>query len=244
MAYLVRGAMQGLGSRPLRRVAPAPRPRMHGLGAVASRATWKRSAAILPPVTSVSAAGSATASPWTQSNWQGSTTGQGRRRNRQAGQQGQQGQGANWWQQQNTNTSGQPSTIQSYDPAGNPIYSVPPPGQSIVGYDQYGTPLYATSASAAQQNSALEIVGYDDNGNPIYATAATSYPGSGISTATAAPTAGSPTAAAPAATDTSGYQAILDWLGESTLISGFPNFGIVVVVGLGAIWLMNRGGRR
>ena len=57
--------------------------------------------------------------------------------------------------------------------------------------------------------------------------------------------AGGSSAAVPAAADTTassdGYQSILDWLSEQTLISGMPNWVIAGGGVLAGIWLMNRG---
>jgi hypothetical protein len=36
-------------------------------------------------------------------------------------------------------------------------------------------------------------------------------------------------------------QSLLDWLSQSTLISGVPNWGVAAVGGLAALWIMNRG---
>ncbi len=81
---------------------------------------------------------------------------------------------------------GPPSTIQNYDKAGNPIYSVPPPGQAITGYDQYGTPLYGAPPAGltvtGMQNGVpvygsqslspygAVVSSYDQYGTPIYST--------------------------------------------------------------------------
>ncbi len=87
-----------------------------------------------------------------------------------------------------------------------------------------------TGLTAAQQNAALAA--------------------SQTSTAAqqAALTAGGAGAAVPASTDGStpaapvgDTQSLLDWLSQSTLISGFPNWGVAAVGGFGALWLMNRG---
>lgn len=42
----------------------------------------------------------------------------------------------------------------------------------------------------------------------------------------------------------SGYQSVLDWLSQQTLISGIPNWGIVAAAGAAVLLLKNRGGRR
>lgn len=155
---------------------------------------------------------------------------------------------------------GPPSTILKYDASGNPVYSVPPPGQVVTGYDAQGTPIYGNnsataqvvtgydasgnpiySSSAAAQAAGLQITGYDAQGNPIYS----SNPSTSTSalTSSGTPSTATAPAAAPAADDTSGYQSILDWLSESTLISGFPNWGIVAAAGLAVVWMQNRRGR-
>ena len=157
-AFAQRPPMQGLGR--LRR------PRR--MGALNPISNWQRRG-LLPSIPSVvpiisTLAPTTTTSPTrTTTPWQ--------RRQWTQGQQAQQTQqGASWWQrlqQKNAvNTSGQPDAVQSYDAAGNPVYSVPPPGQSIIGYDNYGNPLYATGAAAAAAGGT--IIGYDANGNPIY----------------------------------------------------------------------------
>jgi hypothetical protein len=162
--------------------------------------------------------------------------------------------------QTNVNTTGAPSTIESWDQYGNPVYSVPPPGVAITGRDAAGNPLYGASSGSQPaglvQTSAITgvdaagtplysspppgqvVVGTDNYGNPIYSGSAAS------ATALQAATAAGATAAAPATT-ASGYQSILDWLSEETLISGFPNWG--VVAGGGAVFLLiqaKMGGRR
>lgn len=52
-----------------------------------------------------------------------------------------------------------------------------------------------------------------------------------------------PAQAQAAPSDGGGYQSVLDWLSEQTLITGFPNWGVVAVAGFGALWIMNRGKR-
>lgn len=169
-------------------------------------------------------------------------------------------------QQNNTlvNTTGAPSTIKNYDPQGNPVYSVPPPGQQVTGYDASGNPLYGASsgsvpASSLSQTSAITgydaagtpiysstppgqtIVSYDAYGNPIYSGSAASS-----SLLTAAQAQAAAAAAAPVADSMpaeSSYQSVLDWLSEQTLISGMPNWGIVAGVGLAVVFLQSRGKR-
>lgn len=159
--------------------------------------------------------------------------------------------------QTNVNTTGAPSTILDYDQYGNPVYSVPPPGVAVTGRDAAGNPLYGTSSGSQPaglvQTSAITavdaagtplysspppgqvITGYDNYGNPIYS-------GSAASAALPAASATGATAAAPA---TSGYQSILDWLSEQTLISGFPNWGIVAAGGAAFLLIQAKvGGRR
>jgi hypothetical protein len=150
------------------------------------------------------------------------------------------GSGWNWWNQQtnsgNTNTTGVPSTILSYDAYGNPVYSVPPPGGVITGRDAAGNPLYngASSGSVPLQTStnllSNQIVGYDNYGNPIYA-------GSAAAAGLLAQQSAAAAAATPAAdaTSSSSYQSILDWFSESTLVNGLANWEIVA--GLGAVYL-------
>ena len=144
---------------------------------------------------------------------------------------------ANPVQQSAVNPPGGPaSTVQNYDPAGNPIYAVPPPGQVITGYDSYGTPLYGTAPPGgaivtydalgnpvyATPPAGTTVVGYDSLGNPIYSGAS---PGQGITPTSAAPVSVSVQAPA-AAAGSSDYQAVLDWLTQQSLISGVPNWGV------------------
>lgn len=161
----------------------------------------------------------------------------------------------------NVNTTGAPSTIKNYDAYGNPVYSVPPPGQQVTGYDAAGTPLYGASSGSVPSNllsqtSAITsydpagtpiysaappgqtIVSYDAYGNPIYSGSAAA---SSLLTSAAAAT---PAAAAAPATE-SDYQTVLDWLSEETLISGFPNWGVVAAGAAGFLLLQSKlGGRR
>jgi hypothetical protein len=138
-----------------------------------------------------------------------------------------------WWnRQQNTqglNPAGGPTSIvDSYDASGNPVYSVPPPGAVITGYDAQGNPIYnaqqsytpATQQALIAQNEAL-----------LQAAQA------------GAVSSAAPAAAAPVATDSSGYSDVLDWLSENTLISAVPNWVVAGGAGLAALWLMNRGKR-
>jgi hypothetical protein len=158
----------------------------------------------------------------------------------------------------NVNTTGAPSTIQSYDKYGNPIYTVPPPNQPVTGYDAAGNPLYAASSGsqpAGLQTSAITaydaagtpiyntpppgqtVVGVDNYGNPIYSGSAAA---SSLLTSSAA---AAPTAAVPATE--SSYQSVLDWLSESTLISGLPNWGVAAGIAAGIMLIQSRaGGRR
>jgi len=157
----------------------------------------------------------------------------------------------------NVNTTGVPSTIQSYDKYGNPIYTVPPPNQPVTSYDAAGNPLYAASSGsqpAGLQTSAITaydaagtpiyntppagqtVVGVDSYGNPIYSGSAAA---SSLLTSSAAAV---PTAAVPAE---SSYQSVLDWLSESTLISGLPNWGVAAGIAAGILLIQSRaGGRR
>jgi hypothetical protein len=163
-------------------------------------------------------------------------------------------------QQSNTkvNTTGAPSTIQSYDKYGNPIYTVPPPNQPVTGYDAAGNPLYAASSGsqpAGLQTSAITaydaagtpiyntpppgqtVVGVDSYGNPIYSGSAAA---SSLLTSSAAAV---PAAAVPATE--SSYQSVLDWLSESTLISGLPNWGVAAGIAAAIMLIQSRaGGRR
>jgi hypothetical protein len=169
-------------------------------------------------------------------------------------------------QQSNTlvNTSGAPSTISSYDKYGNPIYSVPPPGQQVTGYDAAGNPLYGTSSGSVQSTSLSQtsaIVGYDAAGNPIYSSAPPGqtivsydsygnpiYSGSAANASLLTAAQSQAAAAAQpvtAATSESDYQSVLDWFSESTLISGFPNWGVAAAVIGGFMLLQSRmAGRR
>jgi hypothetical protein len=166
----------------------------------------------------------------------------------------------------NVNTTGAPSTIKNYDAYGNPVYSVPPPGAQVTGYDAAGNPLYGASSgsvpsSLLSQTSAITsydpagtpiysaappgqvIVSYDAYGNPIYSGSAAAS-----SLLTSAAAAATPAAAAsvPAtSTDSSGYQSILDWLSEQTLVSGFPNWGVGAALVGGFLLIQSHlGGRR
>jgi hypothetical protein len=258
VSYLVRTSQLGRS-----------RPRLRGLGVLPSanpriRQFGRPSASILPPATPISTGTSV--SPTSANPWQSSGGWQG---------QGQQGTGgrrrrANWQTQgqpaQNApvNTTGAPSTILNYDAAGNPVYSVPPPGQAVTGYDQYGNPIYGGQASASTVSANPyqsygvapvapsmaaapgSVIGTDASGNPIYSSPPTGLVVVGTD-AQGNPIYGAASAAsttAAASTDTSGYSDILNWLSESTLISGFPNWGVAAVIGGIFVWAMNRQGRR
>lgn len=166
-------------------------------------------------------------------------------------------------QQNNTlvNTTGAPSTIKNYDAQGNPVYSVPPPGQQVTGYDASGNPLYGASSGSVPASSLLQtsaITGYDAAGTPIYSSAPPGqtivsydaygnpiYSGSAASSSllTAAQAQAAAAAAAPTADSMpaeSSYQSVLDWLSEQTLISGVPNWGIVAGVGLAVVFMQSR----
>lgn len=163
----------------------------------------------------------------------------------------------------NVNTTGAPSTIKNYDAQGNPVYSVPPPGQQVTGYDASGNPLYGASSGSVPASSLLPtsaitgydaagtpiysstppgqtIVSYDAYGNPIYSGSAAS---SSLLTAAQAQAAAAAAPTADSMPAESSYQSVLDWLSEQTLISGMPNWGIVAGVGLAVVFLQSRGKR-
>jgi hypothetical protein len=178
--------------------------------------------------------------------------------------------GQNWWQKwqqqqqgqaaQVSNPTGAPSTILDYDKYGNPVYSVPPAGQVITGYDAAGNPIWGTPGSTptssgpvtsggvvasydaygnpiyTQPPAGLTITGYDAAGNPLYGSAGAAAATIAAAQQGAAAATPAPTTAAPS----DSYQSILDWLSESTLISGFPNWGIVAAAGLTFV-LLTRG---
>lgn len=249
-AFAPRRPMQGLGR--LRRP--------HHMGAINPLASR-----VFGPVPKIPSFFSTVATPAPTTTTTAAPTSTPRQRRQwtqgQQAQQTQQGR-QRWRQNQNQqNATGAPSTIQSYDAAGNPVYAVPPAGQAITGYDQYGNPIYGGAASAstfgpaaygygagsALQTSATAATAGATAGFPTNPTNGQTYVDSSGNTWTYSSASGwQETAAAStaaAATDTSGYQSILDWLSESTLISGFPNWGVAAVVGLGAVWLMNRQSR-
>lgn len=136
-------------------------------------------------------------------------------------------------------------TITGYDASGNPVYSAPPAGKVVTGYDAAGNPIYGTGAAALAAPVAGTVTGYDASGNPIYSTppagqVVIAYDASGNpiygapSTAPAAATTAG--AAAPSVSVTSGdsYQSVLSWFTQSNLISGMPNWTIL----LGALLLL------
>ena len=162
------------------------------------------------------------------------------------------------------------SVVLDYDQAGNPVYSVPPPGQSITGYDVYGNPLYGAPANGqvitGYQNG-LPVYGYSTQyGAPSAAAAAapadssSSTPGTIIGVdASGNPIYNSPPPGAVqtgvdaqgtpiygSSGDTSGYSSILNWLSGSTLISGLPNWGILAGGFAGYLLLQSKlsGGKR
>jgi hypothetical protein len=195
----------------------------------------------------------------------------------------------------NVNTTGQPSTILNYDADGNPVYTVPPPGQQITGYDSAGNPLYggAQSGATVLQTSTIigysasgtpiygtgarQVIGYSATGQPIYGTSASAagqitsydeagnpvystppsgqtvvgydsygnpiYSGSAAAASALTSAAAAAPALAPTTAPTGDYQSVLDWLSESTLISGVPNWGIAAGVGALLLVISRRGGR-
>ena len=152
-----------------------------------------------------------------------------------------------------SNPTGQPSTIDNYDAYGNPIYSVPPPGQVVVGYDQANNPIWGAPAGPTPTQAAGSVVSgaggaggitYDSLGTPLYSAVPAGYVYTGVDAlgnpmyapagsaaalaaqATGeASTAAVPTSALPATGD---YQSVLDWFSESSLISGLPNWGVAL----------------
>jgi hypothetical protein len=150
-----------------------------------------------------------------------------------------------------SNPTGQPSTIDNYDAYGNPIYSVPPPGQVVVGYDQANNPIWGAPAGPTPTQAAGSVVSgaggaggitYDSLGTPLYSAVPAGYVYTGVdalgnpmyapagsAAALAAQATGEaaavPTSALPATGD---YQSVLDWFSESSLISGLPNWGVAL----------------
>lgn len=267
MAYLTPRGRRSLGA--------CSCPNDDGLGAVISNTLARRVAS--PPLTSRS-----NLLPIAGSYTPPTTTPQPRQR-RQRGsasgwqnQQGQNWQGQNWQGQGGAsspavNTGSTPGTIESYDAEGNPVYSVPPPGQSVIGYDISGTPLYGAPPSGTVQVGTYQglpvygysgqstagvgtgvtaesyglqsgtIVGYNSYGQPVYAGSAAAA--ALQAQAVAATPAAAGAATAPTTTDTSGYSDVLNWFSESTLISGVPNWMLALGVGLAVVVIQSRKGR-
>jgi len=163
----------------------------------------------------------------------------------------------------NVNTTGAPSTIKNYDAYGNPVYSVPPPGQQVTGFDAAGTPLYGASSGSVPSNLLSQtsaITSYDPAGTPIYSAAPPGqtivsydaygnpiYSGSAAASSLLTSAAAATPAAAAAPAAESDYQSILDWLSEETLAPslGIPNWGVGAIIVGGFLLLQSKlGGRR
>lgn len=128
-----------------------------------------------------------------------------------------------------------PAPVSTVAPAPpTPAPAANPPGgppSTVLKYDAAGNPVYAVPPPGQV------VTGYDSAGNPIWGSPSAALPAAGYA---AAPAQVTVEAAAPAE---SGYQAILDWLGQSTLVSGLPNWGLVAAAGVAVVMIQRRSGR-
>ena len=123
-----------------------------------------------------------------------------------------------------------------------------------------GTISSASVSGTPQQNAAYQIALAAAQNGTLTSTMLTGLTAaqqqaviSASQTSTAAQQAalqsGGASSAVPASTNGSSAapegdtQSLLDWLSQSTLISGVPNWGVAAVGGLAALWIMNRGKR-